>query len=185
MFHPQSLHSTVFANITRCTSPLGDPQSPKGALLGGRTPPAIKTSIFAIRPIANGFWIFGNPEAIQADCAPIGPELCPLRLHLDCDSRPQVGALTPDPCPGILCNPLDTSQSYRNPRIHKGWSCKLWPCEFGLWNKRNGTEGQLQSLIVSGLHPICNRGATRNICKDGGMLTLGMEQLERNRGGVR
>ena len=147
LFHPQSLHSTVFANITRCTSPLGDPQSPKGALLGGRTPPAIETSIFAIRPIANGFWIFGNPEAIQADCAPIGPELCPLRLHLDCDSRPQVGALTPDPCPGILCNPLDTSQSYRNPRIHKGWSCKLWPCEFGMWNKRNGTVGGSKVVV--------------------------------------
>ena len=57
------------------------------------------------------------------DCAPIGLESCPLRLHLDCDSRPQAGALTQDPCPGIPCNPIDTSQSSRNPSIRKGWSC--------------------------------------------------------------
>ena len=30
--------------------------------------------------IATGFWILRDPDAIQTDCTPIGPELCPLRL---------------------------------------------------------------------------------------------------------
>ena len=48
--------------------------------MGGRNPPAIETSIFAIRLIATGFWILRDPDVIQTDCTPIGPELCPLRL---------------------------------------------------------------------------------------------------------
>ena len=31
--------------------------------------------------IATGFWILSDPDAIQTDCAPIGPDLCPLRLR--------------------------------------------------------------------------------------------------------
>ena len=42
--------------------------------------PQSRPSYFAIRRIATGFRILGNPEAIQMDCAPIGPELRPLRF---------------------------------------------------------------------------------------------------------
>ena len=59
--------------------------------------------ILQSRRIATGFRILDNPEAIQMDCAPIGPELRPLRLRLDCDSRSRVGALTrgSSRCPAV------------------------------------------------------------------------------------
>ena len=116
--HPQSgenreisVQSEIKPNPTAVGQPEGPLQSsrcpaiPERSSFGGRNPPAIETSRFAIHTIATGFWSFGKPDAIQADCTPIGPKSCPLRFHLDCDPRPQVGSLTPDPCPGILCNP--------------------------------------------------------------------------------
>ena len=51
------------------------------------------------------------------DCAPIGPELRPLRLRLDCNARPRVGALTrgSSRCPPIPeTSSSGLSQSSRN-----------------------------------------------------------------------
>ena len=43
-------------------------QSPKKALWDFCNPPAIETSIFAIRTIATGLWNLGNSETIQTNC---------------------------------------------------------------------------------------------------------------------
>ena len=111
------------------------PAIPEMSSLGWSQSPAIENSIFAIHTIATGFWIFGSPDAIQVDCTPIGPKLCPLRFHLDSDPRPQVGTLTQDSCLGILCNTLDTLQSED--------FAKAGPVNYGCVNLACGTNGKL------------------------------------------
>ena len=116
--HPQSGENreiSVQSEIKPNPTAVGQPEGP---LQSSRCPPIPERSSFGWSQsprnqdlqICNPHdcdWIlsFGKPDAIQADCTPIGPKSCPLRFHLDCDPRPQVGSLTPDPCPGILCNP--------------------------------------------------------------------------------
>ena len=98
--------------------------------------PQSRPSYFAIRRIATGFRILGNPEAIQMDCAPIG-----LDVAIASGLRIEASGWSPET--GFS----RSSQPYRNRVDNISQSCGLWmDCRF------NAILTQFRRL-ASGLQP--------------------------------